>query len=340
MSDVEFLYLNQADVRNTGLDMAMVLDAVEESFRLHHQGKAILPPKVVLDLDERERGRGNAMPAYVGGDYDVFGIKWIAGFPKNPIRYGLPRATALFILNDSWNGVPLAVMDCTLISAMRTGAVTGVGAKYLARPDARSVAMIGAGVQARTQLEALKLVLPGLQEVRVYDIRSESAERYAAEMSAKLGLDVHAVPSAEAAVRDADVVVTVTVADEPIVKDAWMKKGSYFAAVGSYQEEEFDVVLHSDKIFVDGLEHVMHRGTPVIALMVGQGLLKEEQIGEIGAVICGEIPGRETPEERIFFSPIGMGTEDLCVAYKVYQLAKEKGIGTKLSLFGGEPFAV
>ncbi len=340
MSDIEFLYLNQADVRKTGLNMAMVLDAVEESFRLHHQGKAILPPKVVLDLDERERGRGNAMPAYVGGDYDVFGIKWIAGFPKNPIRYGLPRATALFILNDSWNGVPLAVMDCTLISAMRTGAVTGVGARYLARPDSRSVAMIGAGVQARTQLEALKLVLPELQEVRVYDIRSENATRYATEMSAKLSLDVHAVPSAEAAVRDADVVVTVTVADEPIVKDAWMKKGSYFAAVGSYQEEEFDVVLHSDKIFVDGLEHVMHRGTPVIALMVTQGLLKAEQIGELGAVICGKVPGRETPEERIFFSPIGMGTEDLCVAYKVYQLAKEKGIGTKLSLFGGEPFAV
>lgn len=340
MSDIEFLYLNQADVRKTGLNMAMVLDAVEESFRLHHQGKAILPPKVVLDLDERERGRGNAMPAYVGGDYEVFGIKWIAGFPKNPVRYGLPRATALFILNDSWNGVPLAVMDCTLISAMRTGAVTGVGAKYLARPDSRSVAMIGAGVQARTQLEALKVVLPGLQVVRVYDIRSGSAERYAAEMSAKLGLDVHAVSSAEAAVRDADIVVTVTVADEPIVKDSWMKKGSYFAAVGSYQEEEFDVVLHSDKIFVDGLEHVMHRATPVIALMVRQGLLKEEQIGELGAVICGETAGRETPEERIFFSPIGMGTEDLCVAYKVYQLATAKGIGTKLFLFGGEPFAV
>jgi len=340
MSDVEFLYLNQADVRKTGLNMAMVLDAVEESFRLHHQGNAILPPKVVLDLDERERGRGNAMPAYVGGDYDVFGIKWIAGFPKNPMRYGLPRATALFILNDSWNGVPLAVMDCTLISAMRTGAVTGVGAKYLARPDSRSVAMIGAGVQARTQLEALKQVLPGLQVVRVYDIRPESAQRYAAEMSEKLGMDIRAVPSPEAAVREADIVVTVTVADEPIVKDAWMKKGSYFAAVGSYQEEEFDVVRHSDKVFVDGLEHVLHRGTPVIALMVEQGLLKEEQIGEIGAVICGEIPGRETPEERIFFSPIGMGTEDLCVAYKVYQLAVEKGIGTRLSLFGGEPFAV
>lgn len=340
MPDIEFLYLNQADVRRTGLDMAMVLDAVEESFRLHHQGKAILPPKVVLDLNERERGRCNAMPAYVGGNYEVFGIKWIAGFPQNPTRYGLPRATALFILNDAWKGIPLAVMDGTFISAMRTGAVTGVGAKYLARHDSRSVAMIGAGVQARTQLEALKLVLPELQEVRVYDIRPQAAQRYASEMSARLGLDVRAVESPEAAVRDADVVVTVTVADEPIVKDAWMKQGSYFAAVGSYQEEEFAVVLNSDKIFVDGLEHVIHRGTPVVALLIAQGLLKEDRVSELGAVICGEISGRESPEERIFFAPIGMGTEDLCVSYRVYQLAVEKGIGAKLSLFGGEPFAV
>lgn len=339
MADIEFLYLNQADIRQTGMDMAMAMDAVEEAFRLHHQGKTILPPKTVLDLGERERGRGNAMPAYVGGEYEVFGIKWIAGFPKNPILHGLPRATGLFILNDSWKGIPLAIMDCTLLSALRTGAVTGVGAKYLARSDATVLGMIGAGVQARTQLQALKIALPDLQIVRVYDVRPEAAEKYARDMTLALDLDVRPVDSAERAVRGADVVVTVTVADEPIVKDAWMKRGSFFAAVGSYQEEEFEVVSNSDKVFVDGLEHVLHRGTPVVALMVARGLLDEKKIGELGAVICGEIPGRETPDERIFFSPIGMGTEDVCVCYRAYKLALEKGVGTKLRLFGGEPFA-
>lgn len=334
MGDIEFLYLNQADVRATGVDMHVALKAVEESFRLHHQGQTILPHKTVLDMGERERGRGNAMPAYVGGDYEVFGIKWIAGFPGNPTLHGLPRGTGLFILNDSWKGIPLAIMDCTLTSAMRTGAVTGVGAKYLARQDSRSVAMIGAGVQARTQLEALKIVLPGLQEVRAYDVRHEAAEKYAEEMSARLDLDVCAVGSAEAAVRDADVVVTVTVADEPIVKDAWMKPGSYFAAVGSYQEEEFAVVSNSDKVVVDGLEHVLHRETPVIALMIEQGLIEAGEIGDLGAIVCGDQPGRETPDERIFFSPIGMGTEDVCLCYEVFKLAQEKGIGRKLGLFG------
>jgi len=285
-------------------------------------------------MNEHERGRGNAMPSYVAGSYEVFGIKWIAGFPKNPVRFGLPRATGLYILNDSWKGIPLAVMDCTLLSAMRTGAVTGVGAKYLARPDSEVAAMIGAGVQARTQLEALKTALPNLKAVRAYDIRPEAAQRFAAEVRDQPGMQAEAVDSAEAAVREADVVVTVTVADEPIVKDAWMKAGSFFAAVGSYQEEEFEVVLHSDKLVVDGFEHVMHRETPILALMVKQGLIQPEQIIELGAILCGEAPGRETPEERIFFSPIGMGTEDLCLSYRVYQQAMEKGIGQKLKLFG------
>jgi len=113
MGDIEFLYLNQEDIRATGVNMNTALEAVEDAFRLHHRDQVNLPYKTVLDLGERERGRGNAMPAYVGEEYDVFGIKWIAGFPKNPETSGLPRATGLFVLNDSWNGVPLAVMDCS-----------------------------------------------------------------------------------------------------------------------------------------------------------------------------------------------------------------------------------
>ena len=331
-SDIGFLYLSQKDVRATGVDMATALRAVEEAFQLHHRGEVILPHKTVLDMDERQRGRGNAMPGYVGGDYHAFGIKWIAGFPGNPARFGLPRATGLTILNDADKGLPLAVMDCTLLSALRTGAVTGVGARALARPDSASVAMIGAGVQARTQLEALVAVLPGLREVRAFDVRREAAEAFAQEARARHGLAVRAVESAEAAVRDADVVVTVTVADEPIVKNAWMKPGSFFSAVGSYQEEEFEVVSRSDLVVVDGLEHVLHRETPVIALMIKQGLLQRERVLELGAILCGEQPGRTEARQRVFFSPIGMAIEDICLSYRVYRLAEQKGVGTRLSL--------
>jgi len=334
MKDIEFLYLNQRDIQSAGLTMQMALDAIEDAFLLHYRGLTNLPYKTVLDLCEKERGRGNAMPSYVGGEYDVFGIKWIAGFPKNPVKFDLPRATGLFILNDSWKGVPLAVMDCTMLSAMRTGAVTGIGARYLARSGSESAAFIGAGVQARTQLEALKRTVPKLKIIRVYDIRRDAAERYAEEMSRRFSLRVSAVDSPEAAVREADIIVTVTVADEPIVKDAWIKPGSFFSAVGSYQEEEFNVVTNSDKVVVDGLKHVIHRETPVIALMIRQGMIREEEILELGGIISGEVHGRTSLEERIFFSPIGMAIENMCLSYKVYKLALEKGIGTKLGLFG------
>jgi ornithine cyclodeaminase len=334
MADIEFLYLNQADIRSTGIDMKAAMDAVEEAFILHHQGKVLLPHKTVLDMGERERGRCNAMPSYVGGQYDAFGIKWIAGFPQNPKKYGMPRATGFFILNDAEKGFPLAVMDCTLLSAMRTGAVTGVGAKRLASQDSEVVAMIGTGVQARTQTDALMLAVPNIKKIKGYDVNFSAAQQYAIEMKEKFGVEAEAVQTPEAAVRDADIIVTVTVADEPIVKDAWVKKGSFFSAVGSYQEEEFEVVLHSDKIVVDGLEHVIHRVTPVIALMIKDGMIKEEDVTELGEILCNEKPGRETKEERIFFSPIGMGTEDLCLSYRAYKMALEKGIGQRLSLFG------
>ncbi|MEN6523333.1 MAG: ornithine cyclodeaminase family protein [Anaerolineaceae bacterium] len=334
MADIEFLYLNQADIRATGIDMKAAMTAVEEAFILHHQGKVLLPHKTVLDMGERERGRCNAMPSYVGGQYDAFGIKWIAGFPQNPKKYGMPRATGFFILNDADKGFPLAVMDCTLLSAMRTGAVTGVGAKYLARQDSEVVAIIGTGVQARTQIDALMEAVPNIKKVKGYDVNFAAAQQYAKEVKEKFGVETEAVLTPEAAVRDADIIVTVTVADEPIVKEAWMKKGSYFSAVGSYQEEEFEVVLNSDKVIVDGLEHVIHRVTPVVALMIQNGMIKEENVIELGEILCGEKPGRQTKEERIFFSPIGMGTEDLCLSYRAYKMALEKGIGQKLSLFG------
>jgi len=333
-SSLEFLYLSQEDVKAAGLNMKLTIEAVEESFRLHAMNQIILPPKTVLDLDERKRGRINAMPAYVNGDIDVCGIKWIAGFPQNPIKHGLPRAIGITILNDSYKGIPLVIMDGTLISAMRTGAVTGVGAKYLARKDSEVIAMIGSGVQARTQLMALKEVLPSIKLVKVYSIPKEASERYAKEMSNLLNLNIMPVDSAEQAVKNADIIVTATTADEPIVKNSWIKIGSFFSHIGSYQEEEYEVVLNSDKIIVDDWEQVKHRGTPVLAKMYKEGLIKEEDIfANLGEIIIGKKPGRESDSERIFFLPIGMGSEDIVVAKRIYENALKKGIGKKLKLW-------
>ncbi len=333
-SKVELIFLSQEDVRATGLDMPKAISIVEKVLSLHAEGKVNLPSKVVLDLGEIERGRINAMPAHIGGDVEMCGIKWIAGFPPNPVKHGIPRAHALIILNDSWTGVPLAIMDGTYISAMRTGAVTGVGAKYLANPDSKVVGLIGCGVQARTQIMAMKAAVPSVKLLKGYDLRKEASERFAQWASCELGIEAVSVNSAQEAVVDSDMIATVTVADEPIVKDAWLKEGSFFAHVGSYQEEEEAVIFNSDKVVVDLWHEVVHRGTPLLAKLYSAGKITEEKIhANIGEIIRGKKPGRTSRKERIFFSPLGLGSEDVGVASFVYKEAKRKGMGVSLKLW-------
>ncbi len=334
MGQNDFIYLSQEDVLATDLPMTRVLDIIESVLAMHDAGTVNLPSKVILDLGERERGRINAMPAYLGGDFEICGMKWIAGFPKNPVKYGIPRAHALTILNDAETGVPLAVMDGTFISAMRTGAVTGVGAKYLANPDSEVVGIIGNGVQAKTQIMALKAALPSLKLLKGYDLRRETSESFLKWASEKLGLQTEVAETPRQAVEGSDVIVTVTVADEPIVKDAWLKKGSFFTHVGSYQEEEELVVYNSDKIVVDLWEEVLHRGTPLLARLFKAGKISEDKIyANIGAIVRGTKKGRETRDERIFYSPLGLGSEDIGVASLVYKEAKAKGLGVALKLW-------
>ena len=333
-SKVEFIYLSQEDVRATGIGMPDVMRSVERVLALHDEGKVNLPSKVILDLGERERGRINAMPAHIGGDIEICGMKWIAGFPPNPVKFGIPRAHALIILNDSWTGVPLAIMDGTYISAMRTGAVTGVGAKYLANPDSEVVGIIGCGVQARTQIMALKAAIPSVKRLKGYDVRAEASKQLSTWASQELGIEAMAVGSAREAVEGSDMIATVTVADEPIVKDAWLKKGSFFSHVGSYQEEEEAVIFNADKVVVDLWHEVLHRGTPLLAKLYHAGKIRDEKIyANIGEIIRGKKPGRTNREERIFFSPLGLGSEDVAVASFVYQEAKKKGLGVTLKLW-------
>jgi 2,3-diaminopropionate biosynthesis protein SbnB len=333
-SRMEFMYFSQEDVRATELDITKVIGVVEKTLALHDEGKVNLPSKVILDLNERERGRINAMPAHIGGDIEICGMKWIAGFPSNPVRFGIPRAHALIILNDSWTGVPLAIMDGTYISAMRTGAVTGVGAKYLANLHSKVVGIIGCGVQAKTQIMAMKAAIPSVKLLKGYDVRGEASKQFTQWASQELGIEAVPVGTAQEAVVDSDLVVTVTVADEPIVKDSWLKKGSLFVHVGSYQEEEEEVIFNADKVVVDLWHEVLHRGTPLLAKLYNAGKIKEERIyANIGEIIRGKKPGRTKREERIFFSPLGLGSEDVAVASFVYKEAKKRGLGVSLKLW-------
>jgi ornithine cyclodeaminase len=334
---VEFTYLSQEDVIAAGgLDMRVAIDAVEKACRLSNEGKVVMPPKILMQLPpgERERRRMHGLAAYIGGDMDVAGIKWIPGFPSNPYLRNLPRANALIVLNDTTTGIPRVVMDGTLLSAMRTGAVGALGTRYLARNDSQSVALVGMGVQARTQAMALAETLPELEEIRGYCRTRNKAEKVAQEISELTGIRTRAVNAPREAVEGSDIIDTVTSADEPIVKNAWVKRGSLFVHIGSFIEEEYDVVLQSDKIVVDDWETVKHRKTSVLARMREEGLIGDDAIyADIDEIVVGKKVGRVTEEERIFFAPIGMSHEDISIASVVYERAKALGIGQTLCLW-------
>jgi ornithine cyclodeaminase/alanine dehydrogenase-like protein (mu-crystallin family) len=216
---------------------------------------------------------------------------------------------------------------------MRTGAVVGVGAKYLARPDAKIVGMIGAGVINRTQLMALHQALSQIELVKLFDIVPAKAQAFAEEMSAELGLQIELVDSAQAAVEGADVVAPATNVgpEDRYIQAEWIKEGAYLANL-SVNDYTMEAVLRCDRIVVDNLKQ-LQVPTALLTDMVAEKRLDPKHITELGAIVNGKAPGRTRAEERIFFSPLGMGIEDLINAHRVYHEAKRRGIGTELELW-------
>jgi 2,3-diaminopropionate biosynthesis protein SbnB len=344
MKPAELLFLSQEDTIAAGvLDMSLVVPTMEEVFRLHHQGDYVLPSKSVLRWGDKEsesiRGRINSMPGWIGGDIQAVGIKWIASSPMNPFKHDLPRASAVIVLNDPGTLLPIAVMDGTAISAARTGANTGVAARYLAKPGSRALGLIGAGVQNRTQLLALKYAMPSLEDIRVYDIDLNRAQAFAQEMSLRIGSEIRVVASAYEAVCGADIFVSATVTQEPIVKADWIEPGVFYSHVGSH-ECEFEVINRMDKLVVDDWEEIKHRGVETLAILYSSGTIRDDSIyAELGEIVDGYKRGRERDDETIYLNTVRMGIEDVALANRVYERAMSLGLGQKLRLWS-RPFAV
>ncbi|MBC8449164.1 MAG: ornithine cyclodeaminase [Chloroflexi bacterium] len=331
---VKFLYLTQEQVIECGgLDMVQTVQAVEKVFRLLDEGECIEPQAPIIHWNGTHRRRISMHPAYIGGDVQVTGIKWIPSNPENPVKRNMPRANALIILNDPDTGFPLAVMDGTVISAMRTGAVVGVGAKYLARPDAEVAGLIGAGVINRTQLMALHTTLKQLRLVKLFDLVPEKARAFAAEMGEQLGLDIQVVESAQAAVEGADVVAPATNVgpEDRYIPPEWIKEGAYLANL-SVNDYTLEAVAACDKVVVDHKKQ-LQRPRTLLSDAVAHGVVSADDIVEFGAIVNGKQPGRTGDDERILFSPLGMGIEDLINAHRVYQEARRRGIGQELELW-------
>jgi 2,3-diaminopropionate biosynthesis protein SbnB len=338
MKPVEFLYLSQEDVIAAGgLDMDGTLATVEEAFRLWGLGDVVQPTKSTIRWGppptENTRGRIIAMAAYVGGGVDTAGVKWIPSMPGNPREHGLPRACALIILSDPHTGLPLAVMDGTVISAMRTGAATGVAAKYLARKHSAVLGLVGAGVQNRTQLLALCRALPRLTEVRIFDLNPERARAFCVEMQKQVRPPLRAMESVRQAIQGSDVFVTATVSGEAYVEADWITAGAFHSEISSWDTHPMTLSAY-DKIVVDDWRSIRHGGKHVSIRAVTAGVISESRIhAELGDIVAGKKPGRQTEDERILFNPIGMPINDVSEATRIYRAAKAKGIGRALPLW-------
>lgn len=304
------------------LSMSETLKAVENAFRLKALGKAIMPSKIYLELPEYH-GDFRAMPAYIDGSA---GMKWVSVYPDNR-NYNLPAVMALIILCDPDNSFPLAIMDGTYITNMRTGAAGGVAAKYLARKDSSVIGMVGAGEQAVTQLLAINEVLPKIKEVRVFSRHEETRQRFAERMGNKLNLNIRPVTSVEMAA-EADIVVTTTYATGPVVLKKHIKPGTHINAIGAdaagKQELEAEL-LKIAKIVIDDVEQAYHSGEVNVPLSKGQ-LKKEDIYGTLGEVVAKMKKGRETDKEITIFDSTGLAIQDMVCAKLVYEKAKGKKI--------------
>ena len=336
-----FRYLSQEDVVAAGgLDMAAIVDVIERAFRVKAAGEVVMPPKVMITWSdepgtEEKHGRIMTMPAYVGGEFDVAGLKWIPSVPDNPAR-GLPRANALVLLSDRETGLPLAVMDGTVVSAMRTGAVTGVAVRHLARGDERCACLLGAGVLAHTQLDALRVVMPALESVAVYDPNRERAERFSSRQAAATGLEIRACDSAEQAVRGCEVLVPATMAVEPTFDAGWLDEGVTVVLVSSL-DGPLDLHAATDLLVVDDWEHESTHDGRYAERLVAAGIVPADgsQAVELADVVSGRHPGRTSPGERIVVSPVGLAMDDVTTALHVLRNADRQGIGTQLRLRSG-----
>jgi len=334
---VKFLYLDQESVLAAGvLDMPRALSVVGKAQAQFAKGEVREPAKIVLrnaDTAESEmQGRFNGLAASIGWPVrSAIGMKWVASFPANRQR-GRPRANALIILNCPQTGVPLAVMEGGLIGAMRTGAMTALGARYLAPKQTRKIGIVGAGLQSRTQILGLVTEFPNVEEVALFGRQISEAETVAEDCLRRWGSPVHVARTIEDALRDADVALTVTTSQEPLIRAQHIKPGALTIQLAGH-ECEFTVIQQCKKIVADDWETVKQRGIMTPAIMRRQGLLRDEDVqANLGELILGTKTGRES-DERIHYCHMGMGLDDVALAWAVYETARQRNLGTSLPLW-------
>ncbi|MEM2938926.1 MAG: ornithine cyclodeaminase family protein [Candidatus Bathyarchaeia archaeon] len=324
------LMLSRSDLEKV-LTMKDVIEYVEMAFLELQMGTAILPMRATITLAEKHGWIG-VMPAYLG-KMGSLSTKIVTVFEKN-LEKNMPTIIATIILNDSETGAPLAIMDGTLVTAMRTGAVCGVATKYLARKDSKIVGIFGAGVQARTQLMAM-CVVRNIERAFVHDVIKERAESFAKEMSKVLRIPVEVCEPSELVVQS-DIIVTATTSKTPVFDGKWVKPGTHLNLIGSFKPDVREVdetVIKKAKIVVDQKSAALEEAGDII-IPLKAGIITENDIyAELGELAAGLKPGRKSDSEITLFKSVGLGIQDCAAAWLAYTKAREKGVGIEVELF-------
>ncbi|MCZ4236855.1 2,3-diaminopropionate biosynthesis protein SbnB [Staphylococcus equorum] len=333
----DMLYLNRSDVEQAGGNHSTVyVNALTEALKAHANKDFVQPLKPYLRANGTEghiADRIIAMPSHIGGQDPVSGIKWIGSKHDNPSERKIERASGVIILNDPETNYPIAVMEASLISSMRTAAVSVIAAQKLAKKGFEALTIIGCGLIGDRQLQSMLEQFDHIKQVYVFD-QFEKASANFIEKWAEARPDIHFVQAttAKEAVENGEVVITCTVTDKPYIEYDWIQKGTFISNI-SIMDIKKDVFTQADKVLVDDWSQA-NREKKTINQLVLEGRFSREALhAELGELLTGAKPGRENDDEIILLNPMGMAIEDISSAYYIYKEAKQQQIGTTLSLY-------
>jgi len=326
-------FLSGPDIDSLGLTSQEIVDAVEAAVRAHGQGRAQVEPRVHLVPGDGRAGHFNVLRGHLPGlgSQGISGIKVVGDFVENYTR-GLPSELGLLTLYDPQAGIPLAVMDATLITACRTGAMTAVGARYLARPDARVLGHVGARGTALWNIVLLDAGFD-LTEIRVTSRRPESREAFAAELAGLTDTPVKVTATADEAFDGADILVEASrlTVPEPLLRTSLIRPGAFVVPYGTVTAVELDLLDVMDKVVVDDWAESQSGRFGALRPHVDSGRLSAASLhAELGQVVAGQVPGRERPDERILLWHRGLSILDIAVGHLILAKAERAGIGTML----------
>lgn len=329
---ITLTYLSQEDLLEAGcLDFRLAIDAAKKALLAHRNEEIIFPDKVVQIFDEETQKRINCLPATLK-EQGVCGMKWVSVFPPN-VTFGRQNLSALFVLSELEKGFPFAVMEGTLASNVRVGAMTALAATYLAPENAQTIGFIGSGEQAKMNLLAMATVRPTLAECRVSAKTAAEEDQFVREVQPLLPEMEFMVAGTDSAraMDGADVLITATSAQAPLLKAGWMKPGAFYSHVGGW-EDEYELAKQCDKIVCDDWETVKHRTQTLSRMFQDDELSDNDIYADLVEIVAGDKPGRENDGERIYFDAVGLAYVDVAIALALYERAVAAGRGRELPM--------